>query len=241
MTKVCSKCLKEKDVSEFGKLTKSPDGYRQRCKVCRKEDDLKYKEKSTEYNKKWREENKELKSQLDKKYYNENKEKVLSYAKEWRKENKELNSKFMKDWYDNNKDHVREYKREWEFNKLKTNPSYRLHSRFSCLMRNHMVKYISEGKGGSSWTTFVNYGADDLIEHLGENAFKTGYEIDHIIPVSLYDFKEMGDEEFRKCWGLENLRIITKEENVEKGNYLDMKLIEEMGITHLLPMRFSES
>ncbi len=88
--------------------------------------------------------------------------------------------------------------------------------------------------------TFVDYDADGLIRHLGENAFKKGYEIDHIIPVSLYDLKLMGDKEFRKCWGLKNLRIITKEENVKKGNELDMVLIREHGIECLLPMRFSE-
>lgn len=240
MYKTCSKCKKNLPVASFGKLKKSTDGYRQRCKECRKEDDLKYKEKELKYNKKWRADNKELKAKLDNIYYEKNKEKILNYAKQWRKDNKELNSKFMRDWQEDNKDHVREYKRKWGANKLKTNKSYKIHDRFSTLMRNHMNKYIVNGKSGSSWVKFVDYDADDLIAHLGRMAFISGYEIDHIIPVSLYDFKKMGDDEFRKCWNLRNLRIIPKEDNIKKGDCLNMELIEGYDIVDLLPMRFSE-
>ena len=229
--KICSKCKEELDYSKFGRLKKSPDGYRQKCKKCRKEDDLLY----TESTKEWRKRNKDKKAVSDKKYYENNKEQILEYAKEWRSENKELNSKFMSDWAENNKDHVRNYKREWEKEKRNKNPSYKIHNRFSCLMRNHMVKYLVDGKSGSSWVNFVDYDADDLISHLGINLMKKGYEIDHIIPVSLYDFKEMGDEEFRKCWDINNLRVITKEKNLLKSDKLDMDLIIEHNIEHLLP------
>lgn len=231
MTKICSKCNEEKEISEFGKLKRSPDGYRQRCKVCRREDDKKYKEADRI----WRQNNKDKKSISDKKYYEKNKEKILEYTKKWRKENKELNASFMKDWNEKNKDHVREYKKEWEKKRRNRNQSYKIHNRFSCLMRNHMKKYLAEGKGNSSWTESVDYTADDLIVHLGRNLFREDYEIDHIIPVSLYKFEEMGDGEFRKCWDLRNLRVVTKEENVKKSNDLDIKLIEEYNIFDLLP------
>ena len=55
--KVCSKCKVEKEICEFHKLSRSIDGYRERCKECRKVDTKLYyqnnsnklKEKSSKY------------------------------------------------------------------------------------------------------------------------------------------------------------------------------------------------
>lgn len=35
---------------------------------------------------------------------------------------------------------------------------------------------------------------------------KTTWQIDHIRPVNTFDIKKVGDEEFKKCWALSNLR-----------------------------------
>jgi hypothetical protein len=59
MVKVCSKCGVEKELCKFHKSTRCKDGYRERCKECRKVDTTLYyqnninkiKERITEYRK----------------------------------------------------------------------------------------------------------------------------------------------------------------------------------------------
>ena len=47
---------------------------------------------------------------------------------------------------------------------------------------------------------------------------KLGYwNIDHFYPDSSFDYKSVEDEEFQKCWALENLRPMEWIENIKKG------------------------
>lgn len=62
------------------------------------------------------------------------------------------------------------------------------------------------------------------MEHL-EEQFKSGmnwdnygkWHVDHIKPISLFVFTSYEDEEFQKCWALENLQPLWAEENLKKG------------------------
>ncbi len=51
-TKVCSKCGVEKALCEFHKNKRSPDGFIQKCKLCRKEWSIKNKDKTLAYREK---------------------------------------------------------------------------------------------------------------------------------------------------------------------------------------------
>jgi 5-methylcytosine-specific restriction endonuclease McrA len=44
------------------------------------------------------------------------------------------------------------------------------------------------------------------------------WQIDHIIPQSKLLYTNMEDENFNKCWDLNNLRPISSKENLKKGN-----------------------
>ena len=44
--------------------------------------------------------------------------------------------------------------------------------------------------------------------------------IDHIIPISLFNITGVKSKGFKKCWALENLRLLPKGENLRKGNKL---------------------
>ena len=45
------------------------------------------------------------------------------------------------------------------------------------------------------------------------------WHIDHIIPVASFDFTSMEDEDFKKCWALENLQPLKDTENMRKNHY----------------------
>lgn len=87
-------------------------------------------------------------------------------------------------------------------------------------------------KHGRQWESLVGYTLQELMDYF-ENQFedwmnwenygvpKNGertWNIDHIIPVSSFDFDSYEDEEFKKCWALSNLRPLCAIENMRKSN-----------------------
>ena len=50
------------------------------------------------------------------------------------------------------------------------------------------------------------------------NYGKNGWEIDHIKPISSFNFKSYEDKSFRKCWELVNLQPLWASENRFKSN-----------------------
>ena len=102
--------------------------------------------------------------------------------------------------------------------------SYKLRKSVSKLIRFYLLKQLIP-KTSSAWKK-LNYTPKQLKEHL-EKQFddKMNWEnygsywtIDHIIPQSKLLFETFDDENFIKCWSLENLRPLEKIENIKKGN-----------------------
>jgi hypothetical protein len=73
----------------------------------------------------------------------------------------------------------------------------------------------------------VGYSAEQLKEHL-EKQFNDGmswenygeWHIDHIKPISSFEFDSSDDEQFKVCWSLDNLQPMWGIENIKKGNKL---------------------
>lgn len=108
--------------------------------------------------------------------------------------------------------------------KRRNNPQYRLN-----INMGSAISGALNGKDLHHWETLVNYNLSDLKEHLEEqfeegmtweNYGKFGWHIDHIIPKSYFNFTSPEDEEFQKCWGLENLQPLWAEDNWKKSNKL---------------------
>ena len=120
-----------------------------------------------------------------------------------------------------NKDKINSKKRE----RRKTDPSYRLNTNISCIIR----KSIIDNKNGRHWEDLVGYTISDLKTHLEkqfkdnmswDNYGKSGWEVDHKIPVSLFNIKGVKSKGFKKCWSLENLQPLWASENASKCNRL---------------------
>ena len=50
------------------------------------------------------------------------------------------------------------------------------------------------------------------------NYGRNGWHIDHIIPISLWEFETPQDREFKQCWALCNLQPLWESENIAKLN-----------------------
>lgn len=48
-------------------------------------------------------------------------------------------------------------------------------------------------------------------------SFKEDYHLDHIKAHSTFDIRTIGDEEFKRCWAIDNLKMIPAKLNLQKG------------------------
>jgi len=144
-------------------------------------------------------------------------EQAREYYKTHRKEMVEAHAK----WYQDHKMERNKYQR----NKTKTDLKYNLNCRMSAMVKNS----LRGNKGGRHWEDLIGYTLINLINHLKKTIPK-GYSwhdvlqgrlhIDHIIPISAFNFTKPEHTDFKRCWALENLRLLPAEENLRKNNKL---------------------
>ena len=101
------------------------------------------------------------------------------------------------------------------------NPKHRLTNNIQRVVR----KSLGDGKAGRHWESLVGYTIDDLRLHL-ESQFTNGmtwenygeWHIDHIRPISDFNFTTPDDPEFKVCWSLWNLQPLWASDNIRKHN-----------------------
>jgi len=109
-----------------------------------------------------------------------------------------------------------------ERDKRKTDLKYNLNRRMSAMVRNS----LRGNKNGYHWENLIGYTLTDLLKHLNKTIPK-GYtrqdclngrlHIDHIIPISAFNFSTPKHIDFKRCWALKNLRLLPAEENLRKN------------------------
>jgi hypothetical protein len=174
-----------------------------------------------ESQRKWRKNNKHKIKQRDAEKYLKNKDKILAYSRKWSRANRdrcrERNRKYLKDHPGRAMEYRRKYLSDFK---------NRLHVTIS----RSILKSLRGGdKGGVTWPKLVGYDAATLIQHL-KKTMPEGYtwadygkeklHIDHIVPVAAFNFSSPDDIDFKKCWSLNNLRLLPAFENMSKQDNL---------------------
>ena len=112
--------------------------------------------------------------------------------------------------------------KEWyEISTKKSRDKKWLSNRISANIRNS----LDGNKNGYHWEELVDFTIEELEKHL-ESQFQEGmtwenygeWHIDHIKPVSLFQFESYEDTDFKECWCLENLQPLWAEDNLKKNN-----------------------
>ena len=168
-------------------------------------------------------------------YHKKNIERENNASRQYRLEHKDEFIAYMKIYSS-----TRAYKdkRNMRAKEKHNNINYKISHGISCNIRHSLSKL----KKGQHWETLVGYTLEDLMNHLKgkftegmtwENygdykGRHSGWQIDHIIPLSNFNITSCDCEDFKKCWSLENLqplwattRVINGVEylgNVNKGN-----------------------
>ena len=155
----------------------------------------------------------------------ETKERKRKNYDKWYGDNKERRKQYMKEYREKNIEKIRKTKRDYERNRKARDPLYKLISNFRTAI--YQVLKESNVEKNDHYFDILPYSQEELIQHL-ENQFTDDltwdnygeWHVDHILPISSFNIEEMGDEEFIKCWSLDNLRPLWGEENIRKSNSL---------------------
>ena len=159
----------------------------------------------------------------DKKWRDNNKECLSLKHKKWSEKNRDHLNDYHQKWREKNIDKHREYKRKYEKHRKDTDPLYKLISNFRTAI--YQVLKESNVEKNGHYFDILGYTPEELINHL-EKQFTEGmtwdnygeFHVDHKLPISSFNIKEIGDEEFMKCWSLDNLQPMWGEENIRKSN-----------------------
>jgi hypothetical protein len=131
--------------------------------------------------------------------------------------------------------------------KRKEDPSYKLYKNISWAIWFNLKKNKS-GKNNKSCLDFLPYTMKELRDHISslfepwmnwenQGVYKAKtwddndpltwtWQLDHIIPQSLFPYNSMEDDNFKLCWALDNLRPLSaKQNNLEGTNRIRHKNI----------------
>ena len=164
----------------------------------------------------------------------ERKQKNECEHKRYKKMSKDQkNAIFERSSVNSKKESYKIWHRKYQKDKEENDVAYKLKRRIGALLRYNLHK-----KGNSTFD-ILGYSAADLRKHL-ESMFKPWmnwenwgvynsklwddsnpntwtWQVDHIVPVISFNVKEIGDEEFNRCWSLSNLRPLSAKANILKG------------------------
>ena len=219
--KKCITCHINKLLDEFHKNSSNKDGYQGACKKCVKSYAVLNKEQLSSYRKDYRDKNQEKATIYNKLYRVQNKQKISEQRKGYRETNKEIISK---------------KKIEYERAKIKSDPVFKLRKKISLFVR----IALNGNKSNYSILQYLPYTMNDLKDHIqsqfepwmtwqnwgkydpklwDDNDSSTwAWQLDHIIPQIHLPYDSMEDDNFKKCWSLDNLRPLSAKENIILGS-----------------------
>ncbi len=212
--KICSKCKKEKRISNFRKHKSYKDNVYCWCKECVNE---------------YYHVNRERMNGRNKELYQENREKRLRQRREYCKKYPERVAKQKRREYLKNKERHLKRGRDYQKEKRKVDIHFKIKKNVSKLIWSRLKSRLSGKDGLSTFRDILPYTLEELMQHL-ESRFESWmnwdnygakrnyWVIDHIKPDSSFNYKSTNDKEFQECWALSNLQPLEFIENIKKGN-----------------------
>ena len=222
--KKCKKCDFEGENDLFRKTSNI-------CKKCKAEYDKQYRIENIEKIKKYH-------KNYVKEYNIKNRKNKSKYNKEYGIKNKKKISEHKREYQYKNKDKILERQRKYYRNRKKNDIFFKLRRHVSRIINKHLKKNNSSKNGDSClkylpytieelklyleslfepWMDWNNYGKYNPKTWKDDDISTWAWNIDHIIPQSDLPYLFMKDDNFRKCWALENLRPYSAKQNIIDG------------------------
>jgi len=235
-SKICYDCETSKDVDEFYTISSL------QCKSCikklRREYYLLNTEKIKTNNAIRRENNKEDLKVKAKVYRQNNLEDIKAASIIYRLNNLDILLEYGKKYREDNKEELAAKALIYTKERLKNDPVFKIRKTISRMV-NVALKKKNVTKSGKSITEYLTNSLQDIKIHIeslfepwmnwqnkgtyvpenwddnDQSTFK--WNLDHIIPQSDLPYTSMEDENFKKCWSLDNLRPLNAKQNVLDG------------------------
>jgi hypothetical protein len=245
-TKTCTKCGETKPLTEFWRDRRKSDGRTPACRACMKASHSAWIARNPDYANEWQRQNRDkanaakrrhrerhpekakeverrrvrdpavLRKQ-HKAYYEANKERLKHHQRQWYAKNAERARLFAVEWRRKNRQHIIA---------RQSLPKARLDGAVSRAIRARIAK---GSKRRAKWETLVGYSINQLMAHLErqflpgmtwENYGLRGWHIDHIVPLSAFNYETPDHIDFKRAWALSNLRPLWARDNISKGGRL---------------------
>ena len=168
--------------------------------------------------------------QVRKAYCQRHRDRIREYQRNYAERNREKINAIGRKWWnartDKQKQQCREARKLWEKSQTRINPKYRLTRNIKARISATLKKKVN----GSSVWGMLGYSHVELIKRLRKTTpggytwadFMDGsLHIDHIIPISAFNYEKASDIDFKRCWALDNLQLLPSQENLRKNNRLD--------------------
>jgi 5-methylcytosine-specific restriction endonuclease McrA len=183
------------------------------------------------------------KKEKKKKYFQEwrlqNNERVVFLRKRWKKEHPEIVKQSCKKYYAKYPEKVKKANNLWRVNhpdkvkkinkkariKLQSTPQGKLNKN----IRGIVGRSLHGLKNRRNWELLVGYTSEQLKTHL-ETLFTNGmtwknygtyWEVDHKIPIAVFNYEKPEDIDFKKCWALKNLQPLESVKNRLKNKKIN--------------------
>jgi hypothetical protein len=228
-SKICNRCNIEKNINCF-KVIKQGKYYYflNKCDVCEREYFHQYYLKNIDIKKKLNKQNRAANIEdikiKSKKYYHNNKNTIKEYKQNYYKRNKDSIKKRVASNILNRRKNDKEYnircvistsiyKALKKTGGSKCNSSIIAHLPYSIQeLKTHLELQFKK------WMNWDNWGRYDILTWDDNDSNTWTWNIDHIKPQSSFKFTSLKDEEFKKCWSLDNLRPYSSKKNIAKGS-----------------------
>lgn len=192
---LCSKCDRKKPKREF--YCRRSGKPRQPCKACAS---LSYK--------KYRKENAAKERARHRKYQDAYPDRIRAASARYR---------------ENDRERFRRIQRRADARRRST-PRGRLDNAMSAGISRSLARCA---KAGRAWQDLAGYSLDELMDHL-HHQFGDGmtwdnygeWHVDHIVPLSAFNYSNPQHLDFRRAWELNNLRPLWRAENIAKRDKL---------------------
>jgi len=237
--KKCNRCHEVKELNCFTKRKRNADGFSGQCNQCISNKEKERIQKYNEIRKDANIINKICeKCRVEKTIINFNTRK--SFKDGYDNVCIDCRKIYQHDYYEKNSITLIKKKLDFLEYKRKTDLPYILKLRTRNLFRIRLSQL--NHKKNKPFFKYTNISLDEYILFLQKDPLWQNYlnnekiHLDHIIPMSIYDFGN--GEDIKRCWNPNNLRLLFAEDNLYKSNKLDMDLIKKHNIEHLLPENF---
>lgn len=209
------------------------------CRACKIETQREYRagnpEKYKESGRKWRADNPEY----FRDYFRENQDRSRELSRAWKLANPERTKKINRDsilrtpgiaafrakrWRDANPEKTKEIRKRCYVRRM-MDPRHKIDASIRTGLSGSIAK---GGKHGKKTYEALGYNRRDLMAHL-EKKFTEGmtwdnygdWHIDHVIPLSAFNFSTVDCHDFKRAWALSNLQPLWAFDNLSKNAKLE--------------------